>query len=291
MSEPIIISPVFVFSISIGFTQIIQFDPQKSISQYLIKNWTIDNGLASNALRNIIQTKDGYIWIASYSGVVRFDGIDFYVYNSLNTNALRTDAIKVLHEDKNGVLWIGTQKGIILYQNNKFYRNNELEFLDSCNIGAIYADKNNHIWIGTNANGLFIYQNDTLIKYNTIKTLTKSPVQAIFEDDSEIIWLGTTNGELYKYADSSFIKCYTLDNSIGINCFHQGADRTILVGTTKGIFNFINGSLIRINELNIQFVNTIIEDSYGLLWIDSFTDGLFRYNRSSKQLEQVTESE
>lgn len=148
----------------ISFTQIIQFDPQKSITQYLIKSWTIDDGLASNALRNIIQTQDGYIWIASYDGIIRFDGIDFHTYNSFNTKSLFTDAIKVLHEDNNGVLWIGTQKGIILYQNNKFFKYDVLEFLDSCNIEIIYADKNNHLWIGTNANGLFKYQTDSLIR-------------------------------------------------------------------------------------------------------------------------------
>lgn len=95
------------------FTQIIQFDSQKSITQYLIKSWTIDDGLASNALRNIIQTQDGYIWIASYDGIIRFDGIDFHTYNSFNTKSLFTDAIKVLHEDNKGVLRIGTPKGII----------------------------------------------------------------------------------------------------------------------------------------------------------------------------------
>lgn len=282
---------LLIISVNTSFTQIIHFDPQKSISQYLIKSWTTDDGLASNALRNIIQTKDGYIWIASYDGIIRFDGIDFHTYNSFNTKTLLTDAIRVLHEDKNGILWIGTQKGIILHQNNKFFKNIELETLDPCNIEIIYADKKNHIWIGTNANGLFKYQTDTLIRYDSLKTLTQSPVQAIFEDDAGIIWIGTTNGELYKYTDSYFTKSYTLDNSIGIECFHQDADGTIWVGTTKGIFNLINASLIRINELNIQFVNTIIEDSYGLLWIDSFTDGLYRYNKTSNKLEHFTQAD
>lgn len=147
----------------------------------------------------------------------------------------------------------------------KFFKNIELETPDPPNIEIIYANKKNHIWIGTNANGLFKYQTDTLIRYDSLKTLTQSPVQAIFEDDAGIIWIGTTNGELYKYTDSYFTKSYTLDNSIDIECFHQDADGTIWVGTTKGIFNLINASLIRINELNIQFVNTIIEDSYRLI--------------------------
>ncbi|MCK4662637.1 MAG: SpoIIE family protein phosphatase [Bacteroidales bacterium] len=288
--KAILLHIILIFCIT-GRSQIINLDPNKEITQYTLKSWTIDDGLSSNALRNIIQTKDGYIWLASYDGVTRFNGVDFITFNTHNTNALFSDAIKVFYEDKKEILWIGSQKGITLYKNNSFYKNDKLKYLDTCIIETIYADKNNNIWIGTNTNGLYIYETDTLIHIKTLKAFKQSAIRAIFEDNSGNIWVGMINGELVKYKNNKFIQCGLYKKTKGIHCFYQDNEKIIWVGTSEGIYTLKNDSLYKNSKLNIPFVNAITQDSNGLLWIASFSDGLFRYNKISHQLEKFTEKD
>ena len=61
------------------------FPSERNISQLMISHWTVEEGLPSQGLRNFIQAENGYIWITSYDGLIRFDGFDFKVFNSKNT--------------------------------------------------------------------------------------------------------------------------------------------------------------------------------------------------------------
>jgi len=61
--------------------------PHNTAAQYRIESWTIDNGLPQNTVRSIVQTRDGYLWFTTYDGLVRFDGINFRVFDKSNTKA------------------------------------------------------------------------------------------------------------------------------------------------------------------------------------------------------------
>ena len=78
---------------------------------YQVKSWTTDNGLPQNTVNKIVQTRGGYIWLATNDGLVRFDGINFTVFNSKNLPRLQTNRITDIIESKDGNLWIGTEGG------------------------------------------------------------------------------------------------------------------------------------------------------------------------------------
>ena len=90
-------------------------------AQYRFDNWTTENGLPQNSVLAITQTRDGYLWLATYNGLVRFDGVRFTVFDKNNTKAFSTSRISDLGEDATGALWIGTTEGGVLrYQNGVF---------------------------------------------------------------------------------------------------------------------------------------------------------------------------
>ena len=68
-------------------------DPQKAISQYIQTAWTTDAGLPQTSIYTVAQTGDGYLWVGTESGLARFDGVRFTVYNRHNTKALPADYI------------------------------------------------------------------------------------------------------------------------------------------------------------------------------------------------------
>ena len=80
-------------------------------SDYLTDVWTSDNGLPDSSVTSIAQTPDGYLWIGTYNGLARFDGVRFVTFDPINTPALKNARITRLSVDAWGALWINTYDG------------------------------------------------------------------------------------------------------------------------------------------------------------------------------------
>lgn len=78
---------------------------------YVVSHWGMEDGLPSDSVRTGLQTRDGYVWVGTYNGLARFDGVNFRVFNDANTPALKNRLINRLQEDAQGRLWIGTDTG------------------------------------------------------------------------------------------------------------------------------------------------------------------------------------
>jgi ligand-binding sensor domain-containing protein len=72
----------------ISFPIIPQKKINKTIFQYVHQYWMTEDGLPLNSITSVTQTKDGYIWLGSKGGVIRFDGVNFTLFNTHNTPAL-----------------------------------------------------------------------------------------------------------------------------------------------------------------------------------------------------------
>jgi ligand-binding sensor domain-containing protein len=72
------------------------FVSQATHAQYSFDHWTTDNGLPQNNVRDIVQTRDGYLWLATLDGLVRFDGVRFTVFNKSNSPGIITNRFVML---------------------------------------------------------------------------------------------------------------------------------------------------------------------------------------------------
>ena len=86
-----------------------------SLDDYVVKQWHIQHGLASQSLKNIVQDQQGYLWIGSQFGLSRFDGNRFTNFNVNNSDFLPSNAINSLLLDNEGFLWIGTDNGLVKF--------------------------------------------------------------------------------------------------------------------------------------------------------------------------------
>jgi signal transduction histidine kinase/ligand-binding sensor domain-containing protein len=117
-------------------------------TRYLHDAWNTENGLPQNDVMQIIQTRDGYIWLGTNGGLVRFDGIRFTVFDSGNTPELRSNRILALAEDRDGTLWIGTQNGgLTSYSQGKFKNYSTRDGLPDESIFSIAADRQGNLWL------------------------------------------------------------------------------------------------------------------------------------------------
>ncbi len=76
-------------------------------SPFIVDSWGVEDGLPDSEAISVWQAKDGYLWIGTLHGLVRFDGNQFTVFNEMNTPGLPSDSIVFLYEDSHTNLWIG----------------------------------------------------------------------------------------------------------------------------------------------------------------------------------------
>ncbi len=79
-------------------------------AQYRIDHWTADDGLPQNSVYGMVQTQDGYLWMATVDGLARFDGVRFTVFNKSNSPGIVNNRFMSLFETAGGDLWAGTEE-------------------------------------------------------------------------------------------------------------------------------------------------------------------------------------
>jgi len=87
------------------------FPALATVPNYFTRVWQVEQGLPQNKVTAVVQTRDGYLWVGTYNGLARFDGVRFTVFNDNNTPELRSSRITSLFETADGTLWIGAESG------------------------------------------------------------------------------------------------------------------------------------------------------------------------------------
>jgi ligand-binding sensor domain-containing protein len=183
-------------------------DPQTDISHYIIDLWTTDSSnIPQNSVLSMAQTRDGYLWIGTYNGLARFDGLRFTVFEKSNTPEIQNDGMLVMAEGANGALWIGTPNGLLCCHEGKFRNYTVADGLAGDFILSLCLDTQGSLWVGT-TRGLSCFQNGVFINLKTPAGVELSYVSALCADASNTLWVGTNAG-LFSYSTGRFTP-YTL---------------------------------------------------------------------------------
>jgi signal transduction histidine kinase/ligand-binding sensor domain-containing protein len=97
--------------LALGLGAVPQIHGSEVAAEYLTDVWTADNGLPDSSVTAIAQTPDGYLWVGTYNGLARFDGVRFVIFDPANTPALAHARVRKLSVDGQGTLWINTFDG------------------------------------------------------------------------------------------------------------------------------------------------------------------------------------
>ena len=115
---------------------------------YFTRTWQVEQGLPQNKVTAVVQTRDGYLWVGTYNGLARFDGVRFTVFDENNTPELHSSRITSLFESADGTLWIGTESGDVLqFQDGRFTGVPLHVNWSGGKIYAISADNAGDIWL------------------------------------------------------------------------------------------------------------------------------------------------
>src|SRR5215210_1830658 len=167
-------------------------DPRTLISQYASDHWQTRDGLPQASVSAFAQTSDGYMWLATEEGLVRFDGVHFTVFDTTNS-ALIDNYISGVSAARDGSLWVRTAE--TLYR----YRKGTLQAIctgRSIGLDAtpILEDQSGTIWSG-DAAGLMVYARNGECSRRALDVDAEgASVTALLEHRDRSILIGTTRG-------------------------------------------------------------------------------------------------
>jgi ligand-binding sensor domain-containing protein/signal transduction histidine kinase len=259
----------------------IALDPKLQVTQYVVDNWQIPEGLPLNSVESIARTSDGYLWIGTQEGLARFDGYRFTVFDRSNQVALPEKWISALYVDRSGRLWIGTRDGMAVFENGRFSPFDQIEALRHASIRVIIEGSAGHMWVGTET-GLVEIDGNTSRVFGASDGLRDSSIKALLEDRNHVLWVSTASGGLHRLVGEKIDTApIGLDVSAGpISTMYEDRDGTLWLGTQ-------NGRVYRRAGDGVGFVSTIdqvgaalralMRDRDGNMWITTYGGGLLRW--------------
>src|SRR6201991_1777069 len=123
-------------------------DPALDINQYAHTAWKVRDGFAKGFIYAIAQTPDGYLWLGTEFGLLRFDGVRFVTWQPPAGQELPSNYIRSLLPARDGALWIGTAKGLVSWKSGKLTRYPEL---DGQAVWTLLEDREGTVWAGGQA--------------------------------------------------------------------------------------------------------------------------------------------
>ena len=270
-----------------------------------------------NAIRCILKDQKGYMWFGSSDGLVRYDGINLYLYEHLSedSTSLSHNAINALVEDEQGNLWIGTSVGLNRYNRemDNFIRignlHEDISRLGNNYITDLAVDKNSRIWIGTFGDGVNVYdpQKQKLIHYpydvNDPDSINSNRINSIAVDKDNNVWLGTKDGlsllSENREAFRHFINEPGNPNSLSsnnINSIVTDSEGNVWIGTRgsgldkvscrgdKFIFRHYRHNSGK-GQLSNDYILSLSLDPKGYLWIGTENGGLNRLSLPNGQID------
>lgn len=279
----IFISLLFAWSVAAQSVENI-LDPDKN-KHFIIKERTVNEGLASNSIRKIGKTDKGLLMIATYNGLSFFDGKNFRNYTSENTPVIPSNNIYDFCVDQDSVFWIASYNGIVAYDGIKFYVPDRLKNIDDFNVQCINFDKKGTLWIGTIANGLYTFKDDQLSKVKELKNLKRNIVSLLFPDNKGNMWIGTEQGELYKYDGEVYESIVNSKVSNGMLTATETKDGKLYFGSRNGLYVYEDKKITLVNN-EASYINDIKVDEKGRVWLAT-NSGLYFYNEFNKKILPV----
>ncbi|MFK7926063.1 MAG: two-component regulator propeller domain-containing protein [Bacteroidia bacterium] len=217
--------------------------------------------------RNMIEDRQGNIWIATWEGIIRYDG------NSFTNFTIKEDLSRfhvfAVFEDSQGNLWFGTiGAGAYRYDGKTFTHFTTKEGLVNDRVACFYEDNVGNIWIGTQG-GVSRFDGNSFRNYTSNEGMTDNDVNSITQDNSGRFWIGT-RGEACFFDGKNFTK---ITNDLGspftnVRSIIKDSKDNIWLSGNDGLWHYDGSTYVNYTK---DFVGYIYQDSKGSIWTSSVT--------------------
>ncbi|MEQ9404541.1 MAG: two-component regulator propeller domain-containing protein [Cyclobacteriaceae bacterium] len=244
-------------------------------SGMVMKQWTGADGLISNNLTSVNQTKDGFLWITTFNGIHRFDGSNFKLFDKENIDFLTTNAFYSVADDGEGVIFASQGGGLLRYEAGEISPMTEFEV---SSVRKVIVDSKGRYWCGTQNEGVFLKDSGGTRKVNYLP-FDQVIIMDIHEDKKGRIWFATEGSGLIILENGEYrlVGAKNLMEASAITSILETGRGDVVIGSTSGLFVMDEAGNVatEIEALSEVYINDLIEDSTGMIWIAAET-GLYR---------------
>lgn len=256
---------------------------------YLVENWQSDEGLPRNTITALAQDAQGYLWLGTPFGVIRFDGLNFTAYEGEASLALSQGHVQGVYSGNDGMLWINTRRsGLIRQTNGVFTQVQQTNLSTHTAIDSLAQTADGKLWLTSGNGTVGFLQGENFYATASLSRVAQGPM--LFNLVTDIkggLWFSKQNtyGQLIDGQPTNYTKFP--DSVIVLAPSHAGGLwlsngrnlRRIPVGQTT------NSEIIISLPFGIYGVKVLYEDHSGTLWVGTRNNGLFRLH--DNELEPV----
>lgn len=266
-------------------------------SRYTIDVWNSENGLPANAVLAMCQTRDGYIWIGTYSGLARFDGVRFTVYGKKGTTLKEmgkesgVSAIQVysLYEDRSGTLWVGlSEGGIVRVRGEESVFLNEKDGLPNSKVWSFCELPDKTLLAGTDK-GIFRFEpksqsknQPTFVRDSAANTEIQGTEVYLLGRSDGSLWIGTSEGLYQKSGGKTIKHNFNRTFSNKIYCLREDRLGNIWAGTSSAAYCWDGKTMSA--DTTLPNLESFLHDSKGNVWIGLSDKLICRKNITSDTL-------
>ncbi len=234
-------------------------NPSLSLTQFIHTSWTESEGAMVPYITAVAQSTDGYLWLGTRQGLLRFDGLHLVPWNPLPGEALPDKSIDSLAASAGGGLWIGTKGRIVRLEHGHLVQYTIMNGSPDGGIAAMVEDRAGRLWAGNvrpkaKAGGLVLLDNGRVKTYGTENGLQKPEVLSLFFDHEGTLWVGTLGG--FCKWDAREARCHPVRPP-----FAAAQDAETLGPPAQKPF---------------RLVKAILQDRQGTMWLGTVGQGLIR---------------
>jgi PAS domain S-box-containing protein len=252
-------------------------DPAKSVYQFNCQSWTRQNGLPADVINGITQTKDGYIWLGTQKGLVRFDGVEYKLFNIALPQG-QSQETRSLSRARDGGMWLSISRGSFgFYNGQKFFPiEDERWAATSTEATTILETSDGAVWTGADQ-GLGRWVKGKPLE-SFIDTNYQDRVLSFSEGSQGRVWMGTVEQGLF-YWQGGKMAAFPDDSLKKENIYAVAEDSEgqIWVGTGASLRCYDSKFQPKLIPAFYSEVKAILVDRHGVIWVGTPGAGLARY--------------
>jgi len=255
-------------------------DPTRDLKQYNCQIWTPQSGLPANGINAITQTKGGFIWLGSQSGLVRYDGVEFKSMELPQNGHFQQKGISSLFASTNGDLWFGILNGAFgLCQGDSRFMalTNQTWVTPSMKVSAIMGARDGALWVGSSA---------ATVRWTTKSNISQAfdfggvDCDAMFEDHKGRIWLSMLGRGLFFFEGAQmnpFPDPAITNQDTIVFGMAEDHDGQFWFATQYGLLAYDADFHPKAHPEVPAKIRCVLTDREGIVWIGSDGLGLFRW--------------
>jgi streptogramin lyase len=260
-------------------SSVLALNPALDVSQYAHDSWKYRDGLAKGDIRSIAQTPDGYLWLSTEFGLVRFDGVRGVPWEPPPGQHLPSSNVIRVLPARDGTLWIGTRNGLASWKNEKLTQYPDFAGLL---VSGLAEDRESTIWVSALGLPTGKFCEIRLGNVRCYPEVGGPNGVWLHEDATGNVWAEQATGVWrWKPGPPKFYPLSVLKN---VNyAMADGEDGTLLLTLQGGVGQFADGNVRVAYPFPVGMrgilPNRVFRDRDGGLWVGSNSGGIVHFHR------------